>query len=132
MISLIIIIVIGINALIAVLMVKSFIIREKGEIAMLKALGFRDNSLIKWQILRMGIIIIISTILGAVLSIPLAQISAGQVFKMMGASSIIFEIKALEVYVIYPFIILIATIVSSFIAAQDIRKISASKTSDIE
>ena len=132
LIYLIVVVVICINALVAVLMMKSFIAKEKGEIAMLKAIGFRNNDLIKWQMLRIGLIMVISTILGAVLSIPLAQISAGQVFKMMGASSITFEIKPLEVYIIYPCITLATTMCSSFIAAQDIRRISASKTNEIE
>lgn len=43
---LILIIILGINALVAVLMVKSFITKEKSEIALLKAIGFKNNALI--------------------------------------------------------------------------------------
>ena len=132
LIQLIIIVVLCINALVTVLMVKSFITREKGEIGMLKAIGFSDNTIIKWHTLRIGIIIIISIIIGTILSNPVAQISSGMIFKMMGASSMEFEVRALEVYVIYPLMVLTVTLVASFLTAQQIRKVSASETSNIE
>lgn len=46
--TLILSIVLGINALVAVLMVKSFIAREKNEIALLKAIGFKNVPLTLW------------------------------------------------------------------------------------
>lgn len=131
-IEIIIIVVVCINALVTVLMVKSFITKEKGEIGMLKAIGFSDNAIIKWHTLRIGIIIVISIILGTLLSNPIAQISSGMIFKKMGASSIDFEVRALEVYLIYPLMVLAVTLIASFITAQQIRKISASETSNIE
>lgn len=132
MIYLIVIVVLCINALVTVLMVKSFIIKEKGEIGMLKAIGFSNNALIKWYTLRIGIVLVISAILAILLSNPLGQISSGMIFKMMGASTIEFEVRALEIYVIYPLIVLIVTLLASFLTAQQIRKISASETSNIE
>ncbi len=132
MIQLIIIVVLCINTLVTVLMVKSFITKEKGEIGMLKAIGFNDNAIIKWHTIRIGIIVVISIILGTLLSNPIAQISSGAIFKIMGSSSIEFDVRALEVYVIYPLIVLIVTLIASFLTAQQIRKISASETSNIE
>ena len=132
MIQLIIIVVLCINALVTVLMVKSFITREKGEIGMLKAIGFDDNAIIKWHTIRIGIIVVISIILGTLISNPIAQISSGEIFKIMGASSMEFDVRALEVYVIYPLMVLIVTLIASFLTAQQIRKISASETSNIE
>ncbi len=130
--KLIVAVVLVINILVSVLMVKSFITKEKGEIGMLKAIGFRNSSIIYWQTARIGIILVISTILGAIISTPLAKISIEPLFKMMGASSIGFEIKPLEVYVMYPLIVLIVTVGASFMTAQQLRKISASETSNIE
>lgn len=132
MIRVIVIVVLCINAMVAVLMVKSFITKEKGEIGMLKAIGFRNSAIVHWQILRIGIILLIATVLGALLSNPLAQISSGAIFKMMGASSIEFQVDPLEVYLIYPLLVFAVTMLSSFFTAQQIRKISASETSNIE
>ncbi len=130
--NLIVIVVLTINVLVSVLMIKSFITKEKGEIGMLKAIGFKNKSLVYWQTLRIGIVLVISVILGVVLSNPIAQISSGQVFKMMGASSIDFEVNVLQCYVIYPLIVLGVTLLASFLTSQQVRKISATETSNIE
>lgn len=125
-------IVLCINILVTVLMVKSFITKEKGEIGMLKAIGFKNSSLIAWQTLRIGIVLIIAIILGTIFSGPVSEISSGQVFKIMGAQSIEFTINPIEVYVIYPLLVLGVTVIAGMIAALQVRKISASETSNIE
>lgn len=130
--TLILAIVLCINMLVAVLMVKSFITKEKSEIAILKAIGFKNSSLILWQTMRIGIILLISAIIGALLSTPLSKLIIEPIFKMMGAYSIEFEIKPFEVYVFYPLIVLSVTSLSAFISAHGLRKISASEASNIE
>jgi putative ABC transport system permease protein len=128
----IVIVIIAINMLVSILMVKTFITKEKGEIGMLKSIGFSNDSIISWQVLRIGIILIISTIIGAIISNPISQISSGQVFTMMGASHIEFVIKPLEVYLMYPAIILVCTLFTSFLSALQIKRISAQETNNIE
>lgn len=130
--QLIVIVIICINMLVSILMIRTFITKEKGEIGMLKSIGFSNSSIISWQILRIGIILIISTIIGAIISNPLSKISSGQVFKMMGATNIEFVINPLEVYIMYPAIILVCTLFASFIAALQIKRISAHETNNIE
>lgn len=129
---LILIIVFGINALVAVLMVKSFIIKEKSEIALLKAMGFRDHSLIFWQTLRIGIVLFTSVIFGVLISSPLSSLIITPIFHMMGAYSIQYEIKVVEVYVIFPLIVLVATSLAAFLSAQGLRRIVPSEISNIE
>lgn len=130
--TLILAVVICINMLVALLMVKSFITKEKSEIAILKAIGFKNSSLILWQIMRIGIILLMSAIIGALLSSPLSKLMIEPIFKIMGAYSIEFEINPFEVYAFYPLIVLAVTLLSAFISAQEIRKISASEASNIE
>lgn len=129
---LILIIVFGINALVAVLMVKSFIIKEKSEIALLKAMGFQDRSLILWQTLRIGIVLFTSVIFGALISSPLSSLIITPIFRMMGAYSIKYEIHAVEVYIVFPFIVLAATSFAAFLSAQGLRRIVSSEISNIE
>ncbi len=129
---LILIIVFGINALVAVLMVKSFIIKEKSEIALLKAMGFQDDSLILWQTMRIGIVLFTSVIFGALVSSPLSSLIITPIFHMMGAYSIKYEIKAVEVYMIFPLIVLAATSFAAFLSAQGLRRIASSEISNIE
>lgn len=125
-------IIICINMLVAVLMVKSFITKEKGEIAILKAIGFKDSSLVAWQSLRIGIVLLLSILIGTAISTPLSKLTIEPIFRIMGAYSITFDVVPLEVYVIYPLAVLFATVFAAALGALQLRKISASETSNIE
>lgn len=129
---LILFVVLCINILVTVLMVKSFIIKEKGEIAMLKAIGFKDSSLIVWQTLRIGMVLLISVVIGVLFSTPLSKLLIEPVFQIMGAQSIDFAIKPMEVYLFYPLVVLCVTSLAGMIAAMKVRKVLASETSNIE
>lgn len=131
--SLILGIILCINILVAVLMVKSFITKEKGEIAMLKALGFGNSLLIAWQSLRIGMVLLISIFIGTLVSTPLSKLTIEPIFRMMGAYSIEFDVVPLEVYVVYPLAVLVATMFAAVAGAVlPLRKISAAETSNIE
>lgn len=130
--EMILIIIIIINCLVSILMVKSFIIKEKGEIAMLKSIGFKNSSIILWQTIRMGIVMAISTIIGTLLANPITRATSGKIFEFMGAAQIKFVINPLEVYVIYPLLILLFVTVTSFLSTLQIRKITVSETNNIE
>ncbi len=130
--KLILCIILCINVLVAILMVRSFIAKEKGEIAILKAIGFTNSSLVKWQTMRIGIVLLVSIVLGTILSTPLTKLMVEPVFRMMGAYSIQFDIMPLEVYVIYPLIVLIVTELAAFISAHNLKKISSSAAFNIE
>lgn len=129
---LILFVVICINILVTVLMMKSFLAGEQGEIGMLKAIGFQNRSLIFWQCLRIGIVQVCATVVAALISTPLSQLIIAPVFQMMGAESIIFEIVPWEVYVVYPLCVMAVTIVASFFTAQVVRRISPVETKNIE
>ena len=59
--------------LVTILMERSFIADEKAQIAMLKAIGFRDETIVCWQVCRFGLAALIVVILAAVLSSPFAE-----------------------------------------------------------
>lgn len=130
--TLILIVVLCINMLVAVLMVRSFLIKEKGEIAILKAVGFQNSSLILWQTLRIGFVLLLSAIIATLLATPISGLTVEPIFRMMGAYDIEFEVAALEVYVLYPLTVFAATAFAAFLSAQGLKKISASETSNIE
>lgn len=118
--------------LVVVLMERSFITKEKGEIAILKAVGFRNGSISALHTLRIAFVMIISIIIGALISTPLTELTSGQVFKIMGAQQIEFAIKPLEVFVIYPIIMLVFTLLAVAVTSLYTRKINASQISNIE
>ncbi len=126
------VVVLGINMLVAVLMVKTFITRERGEIGILKSIGYGNKAIVKWQVSRIGIIMILSVAAGIVLSDPLGQLSSGAIFRMMGLKEVPFTVVPLEVYVLYPILLLITALAGSLITARDVRKIDPREMMNIE
>lgn len=124
--------ILGINGLVAVLMVKSFLAREKGEVALLKAIGFQNGSLTLWQTLRIGLVLIVSVLLGVLSSLPLSPVIITPIFRMMGAYSIKYDIRGVEVYLIYPLILLAVTAFAAFLSAQGVRKVACTEVSNNE
>jgi len=130
--NIVVIVVMIICILVAVLMEKSFLTKEKGEIAMLKATGFTNGSIILWQTLRIAIVMVFSVLLAIALSQPLGQLSVVGIFRMMGAYNIIFDVNILETCVIYPLAVFAVTVFSVFIVAQQLRRVSSSEINNIE
>lgn len=119
--------------LITVLMERSFIAKERGEIALLKAIGFKDSSIIKWHSLRFVIVSIISTIISLATLIPLTNLAVGPVFAMMGASyGMEYVIDPIAVFVVYPLIVVATTLISAILTALHTRTIKSSEISGIE
>ena len=130
--NIIVLVVILINILVAVLMEKSFLTKERGEIAMLKAIGFKNGSIVRWQTLRVFLVMLAATVVSIIFNNPICQLTGGAVFKMMGAKKIIFDPNILESYVIYPLIILTATLFGVMLTTLSVRHISANEVNSLE
>ncbi len=125
-------VIILIDILVAVLMEKSFLTKERGEIAMLKAIGFKNHSIILWQTVRIAIVMIVAVLLSVALADPIGKFTTGGVFKMMGAKNIIFDMDILKTFVIYPAIVLATTVFSVFLTALSIRKVNSNEINSVE
>lgn len=130
--TMILAVVIVINILVVVLMQKMFLIREQGEMGMLKAIGFSNGSVISWQTKRIMLVLFAGILLGTLTGTPFSQVTSGQVFKMMGASKITFEINPLEVYIIYPVTLFVAIVIACVLTMLKVRKISPQEMNNIE
>lgn len=130
--QLVLLLVLGVNVLVTVLMVKSFITKEKGEIAMLKSIGFSNPSLVFWQTMRIGIVLLLAVAIGVLVGSPVSELTSGQAFKIMGAYSIKFDIVPYEVYVMYPACVFVVTLSAAALTAIQVRNISAAETSKAE
>lgn len=126
------VIVIIVNILIVMLMQKMFLVRERGEMAMLKSVGFSNGKLISWQTKRIAMVIFLGVLLGTITGTPFSQLTSGQVFKLMGASKIVFDINYLEVYVIYPLAIFVASVLMCMVTMLSVRKINVNDMNEIE
>ena len=115
-------IVIVINVLVVVLLQKMFLLREKREIATMKAIGFSDNALIVWQMKRIGIVVLGGILVGVLTGEWFTQLTCGQVFKYMGAR-IDFQLDILQGYILYPIVMFVVILLVCTLVTQRIRKI---------
>ena len=127
MLSLIIII------LFAVLMERSFISKERSEIALLKAVGFDSGSVILYHAMRFGITVIIAIVTASALLMPLTKLIIDPIFGMMGAiGNIEYQFNVLEIFGAYPVIIFCVTVLSAALTALYTKAIKSSDTASIE
>lgn len=127
MLSLIIII------LLAVLMERSFISKERSEIALLKAVGFDSGSVILYHAMRFGITVLTGIVAASVLLMPPTKLIIDPIFGMMGAiGNIEYQFNVLEIFGAYPVIIFCVTVLSAALTALYTKTIKASDTASIE
>ncbi len=131
--NMVLIITLLIVVLVAVLMERSFISAEKAEIALMKAIGFSNKSIIWHHTLRFGIVAFIASILAAIFCMPLTKLVMDPVMGVMGAvSGVGYEIVFAEIFLLYPAILVAVTIISAFFTSIYTNTIKSSDASNIE
>ena len=131
--SLIVILTIVIAALITVLMERSFIAKEQGEIALMKAVGTRNGKIYAYHALRFLFVGMIAVLIGEIFAMPLTHLCIDPIFKMMGMElAVDYSINLVEMFLTFPIIVLATTTLSAFFTALYTRKIKSSDTANIE
>ena len=131
--SLIVILTIVLASLITVLMERSFIAKEQGEIALMKAIGTRNGKIYAYHSLRFLFVGMMAVVIGEIFAMPLTHLCIDPVFKMMGMElAVDYVVNPIEMYLIFPFVILVTTTVSAFLTSLYTRKIKSSDTANIE
>ena len=131
--SFVVVLTIVLAALITVLMERSFIAKEQGEIALMKAVGTRNRNVHTYHTLRFLFVGTIAVMIGEIFAMPLTHLCIDPVFKMMGMElAVNYIINPVEMYLIFPGIILAAATVSAFLTSLYTRKIKSSDTANIE
>ncbi|MDR3053670.1 MAG: ABC transporter permease [Coriobacteriales bacterium] len=123
---------VAVNALVVVLLAKTLLARDKGEIALLKGLGMRTGALMCWQIARMLLVAVCALLVGLVLMIPLNPVMVRFTFGMMGAPNIPAVIIWPEMCVLYPAILIAGTLLAVTLSVLSIRRISKDDFEAIE
>lgn len=121
----------GVIMLIMLLMERLFIVREKGEIAMMKSIGFKNRSIRLWQVMRMVWVALASMVLAIPLSMLSNQFVLKPLFGAMGADVAI-QVDVLKAYCIYPCILFAVIIAATFIATIRVKKIDIRELSCLE
>ena len=78
--SLVAVLTIVLAALITVLMERSFIAKEQGEIALMKAIGTRNGKIYAYHTLRFLFVGIITVIIGEIFAMPLTHLCIDPIF----------------------------------------------------
>ena len=131
--SLVAVLTIVLSALITVLMERSFIAKEQGEIALMKAVGTTNGKIYAYHALRFLFVGIMAVIIAEIFAMPLTHLCIDPIFKMMGMElAVDYIIDPLELFLIFPVIILVTTTVSAFLTSLYTRKIKSSDTAGIE
>ncbi|MFV0362930.1 MAG: FtsX-like permease family protein [Suipraeoptans sp.] len=117
--------------LITALMEKLFIVREKGEIAMMISMGISLRHIRGWQISRM----VITAVVAAIISVPVSFFSnrllLRPIYGIMGAE-ITVQADPIRSYIIYPGILLICIIAITTFTTREIKKVRISDLNNIE
>ena len=120
-------------ALITVLMERSFIAKEQGEIALMKAVGIRNGKIYAYHTLRFLFVGIIVVMIGEIFAMPLTHLCIDPIFEMMGMElAPSYVIDPVEMYLVFPVVILVTTAASAFLTSIYTRKIKPSDTANIE
>lgn len=131
--SLVSMLTIVLSALITILMERSFIAKEQGEIALMKAIGTRNGKIYAYHALRFLFVGMIAVIIGEIFALPLTHLCIDPIFKMMGMElAVDYIINPVEMYLIFPLVILVTTTISAFFTSLYTRKIKSSDTANIE
>ena len=117
--------------LVTILMERSFVADEKSQIAILKAVGFRNKSIIKWHVIRFGICTVIAVVAAVICSIPMTYLCITPIFRMMGLVKVSFDFDVLKLAA-YTGIVLVFTLLMAWITAQATRRVKSSDTANNE
>ncbi len=122
-----------VTALIVILMERSFISKEKSEIALMKAVGIDNGSIILQHSLRFVIVSVIACIVSTAILMPISDVMMNWVGNMVGdVSGMKCDFDPIEIFVICPVILIGVTVIGSFLTALYTKTIKASDTASIE
>lgn len=117
----------------SVLLERSFISKEKSEIALMKAVGFGSGSVIGIHVLRFVMIAAVSVILAMLVSRPVTKLVMDPLFSMMGVlKGLRYANNRFETFVLIPAVIFASVTAGAFFTSLGMKQISASDTSNIE
>ena len=120
-------------ALITVLMERSFIAKEQAEIALMKAIGMRNTKIYGQYTLRFFIAVSAAVLIAELLGMYLTKLCFDPIFRSMGLEmGVEYMQNLVEIYAVFPAIVLTATAISAFLTSLYTRKIKSSDTASIE
>ena len=112
-------------------MERSFISDETSQIALLKAIGFKDRFIIRWQVYRFLLVAVITEILAVIFTYPITKLWCDPIWSMMGASDVKY-FNPLSLCLVYPGIILLINLITVWLTAGVTKKITCNDVGNVE
>ncbi len=111
-----------ITVLITLLFMKMLVVKDRYDIAVMKAVGFTNSDITTQYIARSLFILLIGMVVGTLLANTVGSLLAGAMISSFGASSFTFSVNPLAAYLFCPLLmtcsVLIATIISTLSAGK--------------
>ncbi|WP_150273897.1 ABC transporter permease [Paenibacillus tepidiphilus] len=108
---------------IASLFVRLLIAKEVRGIAVMKSLGFTSGQIRHWQMLRILFLMIGSLAVGVVAANLLGERMFAVIFRMFGITHLEFAIAPLEVYLLYPALLLTVVVLAVYSSCGQIKRV---------
>ncbi|WP_151734037.1 ABC transporter permease ['Paenibacillus yunnanensis' Narsing Rao et al. 2020] len=108
---------------IASLFVRLLIAKEVRGIAVMKSLGFTGGQIRQWQMLRILLLMLGSLVVGVLAANLLGERLFGVIFRMFGLTHIEFVISPLEVYLLYPALLLAVVVLAVYTSCGQIKRV---------
>ena len=122
-----------VTAMIVILMERSFISKEKSEIALMKAVGISNRSIVTQHALRFVIVSVLACITSLALLMPVGNAVMNWICNMIGSvSGIKCAVDPVDVFIVCPLVLIGITVTGSFLTALYTKTIRASDTASIE
>ena len=124
-----------VTAMITVLMERSFISKEKSEIAFMKAAGFTDGAVIGQHTLRFVLVSLLASLIAGAVGIPVSNAVLTWICGMPDVgdvSRMTCDFDPPEVFLFCPAILIGVTAAGAFLTALYTKKIKANDTASIE
>lgn len=120
----VIVVAIFITLLITVLFLKLNTAREYGQIANMKAIGFSVSDIRLQYIAKTGIVAVIGILTGFLISNTLGEAMVGALLSAagFGVSVIDFAIRPMEVYLLYPAMVIISAISAAWVCSVAVKR----------
>lgn len=120
-------------SMIVVLMERSFISKEKSEIALMKAVGISGKSIVLQHTLRFALVAFAAVVLSLVSFMPISNVIMNWICAMIGdVSDIRCDYDPTEIFAVFPAILVGITVIGAFLTALYTRTIKSSDTASIE
>ncbi|HRR75488.1 MAG TPA: FtsX-like permease family protein [Ruminococcus sp.] len=122
-----------VTALIVILMERSFISKEKSEIALMKAVGMSNGNIIAQHTIRFAIVSVLACIVSTIILMPVSNLVMNWICSMIGdVSGLKCAFVPVEIFAVCPAILIGVAVIGSFLTALYMKTIKASDTASIE